>query len=68
MNHYDRVEKLSKGIDLVYANIHMWPHLQRSQQDKLEKLYEDLTVQFMKAKRMNREDLKKEFDKAREAH
>jgi hypothetical protein len=61
MNHYDRVEKLSKGIDLLYANIHMWPHLQRYQQDKLEKLYEDLTFQFIRARRIKREELEKEF-------
>jgi hypothetical protein len=61
MNYHDRVEKLSKGIDLLYANIHMWPHLQRCQQDKLEKLYEDLTYQFIRAKRIKREELEKEF-------
>lgn len=61
MNHYDRVEKLSRGIDLLYGNLYMWPHLQRSQQDKLEKLYEHLTFQFIRAKRIKREETEEQF-------
>lgn len=68
MNHNDRVMRLSKGIDQVYANLYMWPHLTRSQQDKLEALYNDLTFQFVRAKRLKREEIEKEFSKAREAH
>jgi hypothetical protein len=65
MNHNDRVTKLAKGIDMVYANLYMWPHLTRSQQDKLETLYNDLTFQFVRAKRLKREEVEKEFSKAR---
>ena len=61
MNYKDRVEKLSKGIDQVYSNLHLWPHLTRSQQDKLEKLYKDLTYQFIRAKVIEHEEIAKEF-------
>ena len=61
MNYLDRVAKLSKGIDDVYSNLHLWPHLTRVQQDKLEKLYKDLTFQFIRAKVIKREEIAKEF-------
>lgn len=61
MNADDRIKKLSKAIDDVYSNINMWPHLQRSQQDKLEKLYNDLTFQFVRARRIKREEVEQQF-------
>lgn len=61
MNADDRIKKLSKAIDDLYSNIHMWPHLQRGQQDKLEKLYNDLTFQFVRARRIKREEIEKQF-------
>lgn len=61
MNADDRIKKLSKAIDDIYSNINMWPHLQRSQQDKLEKLYNDLTFQFVRARRIKREEVEQQL-------
>lgn len=61
MNYTDKVKKLSKAIDDLYSNLEMSIHLPRSQQDKLESLYKDLTYHFMKVKRVNQEELNKEL-------
>ena len=60
MKRCDKIKKLSEGIDLLYSNMYMWPHLQRPQQDKLEKLYDDLTFQFVKTRHIRRKEKGKE--------